>query len=412
MSVQYIISQLVFKFFNFYLFIQAWFDYYKIPRKKRINFLERIKIIYRNNQFSNPRKVCIFVSYSSKLTTSTKKYIETLSEINYSIIHVNNLKTSEKDLYFLSQKCYLCFDRLNIGRDIGAFKDIVLYLKSQGMLDQLDYLCFANDSVQFIPGSFANTFKSDINKFELSDSPALFTHYSYQVTPHFQSFFCILRKDIFLQPSYLKFWKKYIPLGNKEHTILKGEILISKLIYNKIKNPTLLYSTHNLSQAFKDTSIIDQVSEYSFTYLLPSFTRTLAKKLPIPCLDILLEKNPNVRSCKTDPYMFNFIYELIENHNSTHVAAFIYPIYLHCPFIKNDLAISGSYSIGQLSNLYRECLLLSLNEGSDNNLALINKLSDEYNENLVEKGNPFAYEKAKFKKWRLVLNTPFTFNFK
>ena len=55
----------------------------------------------------------------------------------------------------------------------------------------------------------------------------------------------------------------------------------------------------------------------------------------------------------------------IENSNPSHVAAFLYPIFLNCPFLKKDLALSGTYSISKCSNLYRSLLKNSLNLSSN-----------------------------------------------
>ena len=92
-----------------------------------------------------------------------------LKEINYGVVFVNNLPIANDDYEFLKNNSILSFNRVNLGRDVGAFKDIFLYLSSSGYLENLELLGFANDSVQFIPGKYAKKFQKSINKFEESN---------------------------------------------------------------------------------------------------------------------------------------------------------------------------------------------------------------------------------------------------
>jgi len=84
------------------------------------------------------------------------------------------------------------------------------------------------------------------------------------------------------------------------------------------------------------------------------------------------------------------ICELLENNNPSHIAAFLFPIFLQCPLIKKDLCISGTFSIAQATELYSEALAKSI--------AKENVLEDEFRRQIEEfsimlhmKGTPMSH---------------------
>ena len=400
---------LEFKIYSFYLKIKSYIKYYfGISIKLRRDVNARIKIISPKKDLNNYKKVFIFVSFSEKLSASSKCLLKTLNECKYGIVHVNNKKTSKSDIEFLVTINSLAIDRVNLGRDFGAYKDIFLYLNQNDIIPNLEYLGFVNDSIQFIPGKNGISLKKQILNFEQTDSFGLFTHKSYQISSHYQSFFKILKKEIFNKKSYKNFWKKYKSLDYKQHLIENGEIALSTLFYNSIKNPTVLYSTTKFAKSIISNTIDNFGSDLKQTSI-KSFFPSLESKL----LKGVIEEFPSEELLKSreillkDIYLykeFQFaLFQIIENSNPTHVAAFLYPLFLECPFIKKDLALSGSYSIGQCSKLYQSCLKNSLDLGNANDKELFSELAYEYDLLLFQKGNPFAFKNKKFEYFKLGL---------
>ena len=76
-------------------------------------------------------------------------------KLNDPILNQGDFNTLVK---FLKDNKCLSFDRLNIGRDIGAFQDGFLYLLNNNFLKSINFLCFANDSIQVIPGEKLDEF--------------------------------------------------------------------------------------------------------------------------------------------------------------------------------------------------------------------------------------------------------------
>jgi hypothetical protein len=81
--------------------------------------------------------------------------------------------------------------------------------------------------------------------------------------------------------------------------------------------------------------------------------------------------------------------DLIENGNPSHIAAFLYPIYLHCPFVKHDLCTAGSYTIAQAISLFREAARQSL--GVEDGTRIEN-LVDEFKDLMYIRGVPLSYD--------------------
>ncbi len=398
-----------------YFYVCDLYAYLKSLKKYR-NFSKRIKLFTKSEEIDKYKKICIFASYAKKLSTSSKLYIKALGEINYGVVYVNNLPISNDDFEFLKNNSILSFNRINLGRDVGAFKDIFLYLSSNGYLDKINFLAFANDSVQFVPGKYANKLQKSVLEFESSNSDGLFTHFSNQDKPHFQSFFKVLSKNVFCSKEYKSFWQKYRPISNREHSIKNGEIKISTKIYNKIKNKTVLYSTKKLATTIDDLKKEkdSELLEMNILELIPSFSRTMRAQGGIKNIvwnyRSIIRKNPiigKLNKQNIDTYLF----ELIENSNSTHVAGYLYPFFLKCPLIKKDLTSQGSFGMGQSLALYRKCLQYSMDLNNPIEKELYEDLLYEYDLLMLEKGNPYAYRKNYFKGIRLGINGGFQYDF-
>lgn len=137
--------------------------------------------------------LCIFIAYSSEVSLSLIAYLQALRDAGFEIIVINNKSTSVPLLQELSSICWRVYDRVNIGRDLGAYKDGIMLLSDEGFLRDCQALCIANDSVQFVPGDHGAAFTRSIIEFLKCPAKALFSHDSHQITRHYQSFFRSLR---------------------------------------------------------------------------------------------------------------------------------------------------------------------------------------------------------------------------
>lgn len=360
--------------------------------------LTRLRLIDTNLDFDAPSKeiggpICLFVAYAHNLSRSSIEYLTLFKQLGFRIVYINNASTSRQALSILSRLAWIAFERPNLGQDIGAYKDGVLWLEKNGFLNECSALAIVNDSMQFIPGSYATNMAERIAAFLGSDAPALFSHISQQALPHYQSFFQILKPEVFCSKSFLSFWRKYIPYSHRFHCIYQGEINLSQQVYNKLSGVKTLYTSEELHhQLLRIYDKNDGIEAEDLVSLMPSPYRTIIKKIPNPALNQLLEARGNRQALLRSELIC--ISDLIENSNPTHVAAFLYPYYLSCPLLKRDLCFAGSYTIAQAINLYRDMLVNSLLLTEETSI-IINKLVEEYEEYLYKKGVPLGYANRK-----------------
>jgi hypothetical protein len=301
--------------------------------------------------------ICVFVIYGSGVSRSTLSYLQALANAGLSIIAINNTNTSNEFMASLKPICWKIYNRRNIGRDIGAYKDALMMLYEEGVLQQCRFLCMANDSMQFVPGRNGDDFSERIAEFINEGTGALFSHVSHQVTKHYQSYFQVVDRDIIRSHRFHDFWAEYRPLSHREHCIRKGELRLSESVYNHIDKAKVLYTTDALLAALRKAGPHPSITLDQILGIMPSIARTKQNKKSIYALDQLsaaaLERKP------IDDMSEHYLSELIEYSNPSHVAAFLYSFYLMCPLIKKDICLAGSFSTGKALLLFNEILCQS-----------------------------------------------------
>ncbi len=254
----------------------------------------KVHIKYYENNFSlkpgNDNIICIFAHYDKHnyVDDYVIYYLKELKkQLNATIVFVSNSKKLyDEDIVKIRQYCDIIVVRCGRGRDFGSyylgFKLIEKYL------DNCNYIIFCNDSVY---GPFKVRIKQDmfitlkdvfitLKDFQFSGITDSFEH-SY----HIQSYFVIVRKDIF--DLLKKFWRKYVFLQNKWFVIKRYEIGLSNFL-KKRKVKIGAYATY-----------FDITRKVSNKYLQPTnpthfYWDFLIKNLSVPFIKIeLLRDNPS-----------------------------------------------------------------------------------------------------------------------
>jgi hypothetical protein len=349
------------------------------------------------------KNLCVFVIYSSEPSLSTLSYLQALNNAGLEILAINNKRTSEGFLAKLKPLCWRVYNRLNIGRDIGAYKDGIMCMYEEGYLQSCRFLCLANDSMQFVPGRNGEVFTSEIAQFMREGTGALFTHQSHQIDKHFQSFFQILDRNIVNSRQFHRFWRRYRPLSHREHCIHRGELRLSKNVYNNITNTKVLYTTDALLVAIRSIENGQSATVDQIMGIMPSIARTKQSNENFFALDQLtaaaLERRPIDTLCE------HYLSELIESSNPSHTAAFLYCKYLQCPLIKHDICLAGSFSIGKAVLLFNEALLQAGIEPEEREAR-----NQEFRTLLNLKGIPADYKSRPIQKALKGVTRGFTYN--
>ena len=367
--------------------LKAWLSYIFDPRAHIKHFGHRLGIPKVDNRIDsqNPSHIAIFVAFASILSKSNQYYISALNEAGYSIVYINNAKTEEVCIPILKELTWLAFDRINTGRDFGAYQDGVLFLQKEGYFSSCKTLCMANDSMQFIPGLFSNSFVDAIKNFQSGKKLALFSHGSQQVHSHYQSYFQIIKAKIFNSKPYQNFWRSYVPLNHRGHCINNGEIALSKKVYRIFPDSQLLYRSDLLAQEIHNIKRKNMLTPFYLNAclrLMPLMDRTIALKNVSQSLeDIICRSKGNQEISEID---IAKICEFIELSNPSHMAAFLYPFFLQCPLVKHDLCLAGTFNYGHAILLFSEMIHLSL--GINNPTQQAMDCIDEFRERLFSKG--------------------------
>ena len=394
-------KQIKIKIFILSNYIQALLEYWLGPDGVRSTPQQRLRPLSHhssekrsgnslpaNGTFGTPERIALFIAYAKRLTNSNRAYIETLRLAGFSVVYINNERTDPEAAEAILSLCWRAFDRCNIGRDFGGFKDGVLLLQSEGHLDHCQLLCIANDSMQFIPGSNAQALVSAINAFAVSNKQALFSHISHSIQTHYQSYFQVLKPQIFRSEAFLKFWKDYLPLSHRGHCIYSGEIALSQKVYRRVPYAETLYTSDKLQEALESRFRTEGgVPAEAVFRLMPSPARTSQRrKIGYSLQQLMLQSDQHGRLTGAQIFCIS---DLIENGNPSHIAAFLYPFYLQCPFVKHDLCTAGSYTMAQAICLFREAVRDSVGAEKTED---IENLVDEFKDLMYTRGVPLSYD--------------------
>jgi len=338
---------------------------------------------------ATPERIALFITYSRSLTHSNRAYLEALNNAGFAVVYINNARMEPQSYEALKSLTWRAFNRHNIGRDFGAFKDGVLLLLAEGHLQSCKLLCIANDSMKFIPGRNSDYLVSAINQFAKSTRSALFSHISHQIKTHYQSYFQVLKPEVFLSKDFINFWASYLPISHRRHCIYNGEIALSQRVYRHLTAVETLFTSDRLQKALEQAyNEAGGVPAQEILRLMPSSSRTSeAGKVGYSLGQLLQKSNQNEKLSRVELYSLP---DLIENGNPSHIAAFLYPIYLNCPFIKHDLCLSGTYTIAQAIGLFQEALERS---ATDEDPELITAHVEEYRALIYSRGIPLSYAK-------------------
>jgi hypothetical protein len=387
---QKVVKKVRLKYYHFYSYISALHEYIFSPQGWTGGYHVRLRDLGKDTSHDkkHPSKIAIFIGYSASLSLSSRAYLEAIRSAEFDIIYISNCPIRPEFKAEFQKLCWKVFERHNLGRDFGGFKDGIIWADTNGYLESCQTLLMANDSMQFIPGMNAKSFVEHLTEFDKSAHIGLFSHVSYVHDIHYQSYFQVLKRDIFTSRHFTKYWKSYMPLSHRGHCIFKGEIALSQKVYRRFSNVKVLYSSSSLIEAFHLCSERTSLKAQELMRLMPSPARTLQRKQMNYILSKLLTKADEDQPMSE--YDLFLISELIENNNPSHIAAFLFPVFLGCPLVKQDLCSAGSFSIAQASSLFKEMLTLSsINTALDKDDIM--RRVDEFVAVLNQKGTPLSH---------------------
>jgi glycosyltransferase involved in cell wall biosynthesis len=228
----------------------------------------RNTIIKESGFLPGSRRIALVALFPrGPLLNSVRRLISNLLDRNYEVVVVINKSRQKNWLPELSNFPITILERENVGRDFGAFKAGISFLKQTGNFSDIESLLMCNDSV-FYGENFCNF----LDTYEESSSLWTSAFLNFEKHTHAQSFFQsfdghVVRTDIFQD-----FWSDYYPSNRRVHAIDKGEVRLSQNLLGAGFFPRSVVNAKNISRVYAD----DQITfEDYFSVLLDRYYEIL-----------------------------------------------------------------------------------------------------------------------------------------
>ena len=219
--------------------IQTYLDY-RITK----NF-EKFSLSKSFESTANNRVAIVALYPREGVLPSASRLIDSLLRSNYSVVAVmNQSKHMDSWLTAFSSRPIEILVRPNIGRDFGAYRTGFRYVESKGALNVAQKLLFANDSMLYGPKSI-----DFVDSLLSVDKPWLGMFVNYQFHTHSQSFFQVFSREVFANPSFSDFWKKYYPSELRHKAINDGEVALSSLCLGLGFSPTSFVTAKSILES-------------------------------------------------------------------------------------------------------------------------------------------------------------------
>ncbi len=301
----------------------------RMTKYSTVNYNNRLALANKKS------RIAFFVGYhkSSFVPLSNIEYLKTLKSAGFRVFYIHNGKLESSSIDKLSEICEKIVCRPNLGSDCGAWKDAFLFFKNQGILDDVEWILFCNDSNYCLGGDKSERFAQKLSNILLTaDRDLVCLNKNYELWQHYQSFFLCVRRTIFNSRSFYRFWKNYIPLSHRYYAINHCEVKLTRRVLSKY-NALVMYDASTLYQEFLSRDGINSISFLSF---LPKNAMYLSE-----CVE-----GENI-------YEFELqkILSVLGTHNPSHSFGILFVEYLDSPFIKKDLGRQGVFSLSQIQSL-------------------------------------------------------------
>lgn len=178
--------------------------------------------------------------------------IDAIDKSPHNLILVSNFKLSPLQKAELSEKCRVLIERKNIGRDFGGYKDGIDYVMSH--FPDVGRIVLVNDSLFFFRKSLDKLI-ADLNGPQdfIGVTETQEFHY------HVQSFMLSFGPAVIRHHAFLKFWKKYRPIGTRYWTIHRGEVRLTREITKAGFRPHILFPTAHLFNHLQRRPVRDAI---------------------------------------------------------------------------------------------------------------------------------------------------------
>jgi rhamnan synthesis protein F len=359
-------------------FVRIW--YHLDPRV----YSERMRIkgvVEGQVERKSDRYVILVLYAKGPLPKFTSNLIDAIDRSPLNLVVVSNAELDPALQSYLLGKCHLLIDRVNLGRDFGAYRDGINIILRR--IRNIERLVLLNDSLFY----FENGLKNLINRLN-GDQEFIGLTEVFEFHYHVQSFAVSFGPNVVKHKKFLDFWRKYRPISSRRWSIHKGEVSLTRQITKAGFRPHIVFQAAELVAALGDRPIREILESLT---LLPTFFRTKlyaefddilggdGNAESIAAIEaisqgirnfqsgrgsqlnqsVLMQINEQAENMQRWSFQIftNMIVSTIAKHNQIHVGGFYFMKYLGLPAIKRDIFYREVYA---LEDIHR--ILTVLNE--------------------------------------------------
>jgi hypothetical protein len=184
------------------------------------------------------------------------------------VIFVTTKVSSEARLW-LEKNLSTLIIRKNFGRDFGAWKDSISFLKKRALFSNCSQLYLINDSILLLENNLRNGhFQAEFVDDNNSDMIGLTE--SWQKAYHLQSYCLKFNQKVTQSECFSNYWDNYYLINSRRFSIENGEIGLTQMV---LKNGYKLKSLYPLSDILK-TENLERFLSIVEDLPLPEFSET------------------------------------------------------------------------------------------------------------------------------------------
>lgn len=265
----------------------------------------------------------------------TQNLLVALTTNDFYVLVVYNKPMSAAQRAAIAPHCHHLIERFPVGRDFGAYKRGLIWLKENGKLSNADVLVLANDSM-FYPCSLSETVSDMLSQSE--DWATLFENFQFR--HHAQSFFLMFRRPVFESAGWQRFWQRYRPYSSRIHCIEKGEKGLTFALVKAGFFPSAIYNAVRVTAALRSLTDAENTQSGGIAELLLRLHGDSETPSQSYSRDRLIEEAIlNVGS-------------LMHRRNPTHTTGIIINVSLMAP-IKRDICFRAIYDLTEVVSYVR-----------------------------------------------------------
>ena len=314
--------------------------------RHRLVFSEKPGLL---NQTGSCTRVAVVATYPNETVLPfVRNLMRGLHENGFFVLAVAAKRLPEFVSSFLLQHCNVLLERFPIGRDFGSYKLGIEWIDRWPEFAACDTLALVNDSM-FYPKHITQTI-ADMLKAD-ADWLGLFENHLTRF--HVQSFFQIFRRPVFQSQAFKQYWKSYIPLTSRTHSIRRGETGLTHTLTKAGSQPFAIYNSLAIRQG-----LAHQLRQPNNELLSRIVYLVLANaKSDVIPSRVMVDSRGNTVAVAEDEvlkseFLASAVGKLAEWSNPTHSAGLICNMLFHAP-IKRDICIRGTHASCDLQALAR-----------------------------------------------------------